>query len=55
MLGLYEAIHFQLTPAYFEKFTDDELHRLVASQPLNLVERDCDERIRRERMRRTEV
>ena len=37
------------------KGSDDELHRLVAGEPLNLVERDCNERIRRERMRRTEV
>ncbi len=51
LLGLYEAVEVTLTPEYFDKFTVEELQRLAAGEPVYLVERDCDERIRRERMR----
>ena len=54
LLGLNEEVELKISLNYFDKFSPAELLRLAAGEPFYIVERDCDERIQRERLRGAE-
>ena len=55
LLGLNEEVELKISLNYFDKFSPAELLRLAAGEPFSVVERDCDERIQRERLRGAET
>jgi hypothetical protein len=54
LLGLNEEVELKISLTYFDKFSPAELLRLAAGEPFYIVERDCDERVQRERLRGAE-